>query len=247
MPLPRIYQPVALTDSSEIYLDDGGIQHVKALRLREKDALILFNGEGKEYEGKITALNHRSTCVTLFSEQTPATEPRLKIHLLQAIARGERMDYIVQKATELGVTSISPLMTERCEVRLCAERLQKRQKHWQQIVISACEQARRVCIPKIHFPQSLTDSLNLNYTQAVALTLDPEGEQTLGDLDAVSLQTAPEIFILVGPEGGLTASEIQQAKGKGFKPLRLGPRILRTETAAPALLAALQAKWGDFL
>jgi 16S rRNA (uracil1498-N3)-methyltransferase len=147
MPLPRIYQPVALTDSSEISLDNWGISHVKALRLREKDLLILFNGEGKEYEGNITTLNNKTIRVQLFSEQKPATEPCLKIHLLQAMARGERMDYIIQKTTELGVTSITPLLSERCEVRLCAERLQKRQQHWQQIAISACEQARRVCVP----------------------------------------------------------------------------------------------------
>lgn len=243
----RIYQPTPLAIQTEISLDSWGMQHVKALRLRENDALIIFNGSDREYCGKITAISAKKIQVTLISEQKSLKESSLTIHLFQAISRGERMDYTIQKSTELGVTSITPLISERCEVRLSDERFQKRQQHWQQIAISACEQTGRTQIPTIHFPQSLSDALQNSTMEGLAIVLDPNETQTLENLSPYFEKTPPPISILIGPEGGLTTAEIELSKKHGFQGLRLGARILRTETAAPALLAALQAKWGDFL
>lgn len=180
-------------------------------------------------------------------QEISLAEPSLIIHLFQAISRSERMDYTVQKATELGVTSITPIISERCEIRLSTDRWQKRQQHWQQIAISACEQTGRTRIPSIHFPQPLTKALEELSDHSLALVFDLEETQTLESMNAHFDKKPKSIVILVGPEGGLTETEIALAKQKGFRGLRLGRRILRTETAGPTILAALHARWGDFL
>jgi 16S rRNA (uracil1498-N3)-methyltransferase len=244
MSLPRIYQPIPLSPNLEITLNAWGIQHLKALRLRTNDPLIIFNGDGYDYTGEIIRITTKEIHVQLTSQQTPPTESKLTLNLLQAVSRGERMDYTIQKSTELGITSITPIISERCEIKLSKDRWEKRQQHWQQIAISACEQTGRTKIPRIHFPKILSNALESK--AELAIILDPFAEQTLIDLEPCFKEKPPEISILIGSEGGFTATEIDFAQQNGFQPLRLGPRILRTETAAPALLAALHAKWGDF-
>ena len=245
MVTPRIYQNTTLFIGTEIQLDLWGVQHVKALRLRKNESLVLFNGDNTEYLAEIIHINPKEIRVKLISQQLSSKESCLTIHLLQAISRGERMDYTIQKSTELGVHTITPIISERCEIKLAEERLQKRQQHWQQIAISACEQTGRTHVPVIHFPKSLSDALKSR--QGLTIVLDPDEKQTLETLSPYFEETPPAISILIGPEGGLTTTEIQYAKKQGFQGIRLGPRILRTETAAPAFLAALQARWGDFL
>jgi len=243
--IPRIYQPIPLANQAEISLDKWGIQHLKALRLHQDDNIIIFNGDGFCYGGQITSITPKEIKIKLFSQEKPSTESSLTIHLLQAISRGERMDYTVQKATELGVTAIIPIISERCEVRLSHDRWQKRQQHWQQIAISACEQTGRTRIPTINFPTPLPDALQPG--NALALVLDPEENQTLADIESYFDKKPESIFILIGPEGGLSGAEVALAKQKNFQGIRLGPRILRTETAGVTMLAALHARWGDFL
>jgi 16S rRNA (uracil1498-N3)-methyltransferase len=243
--IPRIYQSQALKIQREISLDAWGIQHVKALRLQAANKLIIFNGDGVEYLGQINTINKKSIEVALLSEQACAREPSLNLHLIQAISRGERMDYTVQKATELGVASIIPVISERCEVKLTPERLEKRQSHWQQIAISACEQTGRNQIPTVHSPKPFSQALR--HSGGLALALDPDAAQTLSALVIDFPQLPSSVFILIGPEGGLTPTEIQLAKQHGFYGLRLGKRVLRTETAGPVVLAVLHAYWGDFL
>ena len=245
MSLPRIYQSIPLICETEITLNSWGMQHLKALRMHQDDPLIVFNGDGYEYPGKIIQITTKAVRVQLISQQTPLTESTLTLNLLQAISRGERMDYTIQKSTELGVTSIVPIISERCEIRLSSERWLKRQQHWQQIAISASEQTGRTRIPQIHFPEMLSNALD--NPAELAIILDPFAKQTLTDLVPHFEKKLPAISILIGSEGGFTATEINFASQKGFQALRLGSRILRTETAAPALLAALHAKWGDFV
>lgn len=247
MVIPRIYQPIELADQTEISLDPWGTRHIKALRLCISDDVVLFNGDDTNYFGKVISIESKTVKIKLVGHEISLAEPSLVIHLFQAISRSERMDYTIQKATELGVTSITPIISERCEIRLSTDRLQKRQEHWQQIAISACEQTGRTGIPSIHFPQSLAKTLEELRSHSLALILDPEGTETLASLNTDFDKKPESIIILVGPEGGLTATEIALAKQKGFKGIRLGRRILRTETAGPTMLAALHARWGDFI
>lgn len=245
MPLSRIYQPYPFANQTEITLDAWGVQHIKALRLRKGNPIIIFNGDGNDHHGTITEITTKKIQVEFTSKETPQKESKLILHLLQAISKGERMDYTIQKSTELGVTSITPIISERCEVHLSPERWEKRQRHWQQIAISACEQTGRTHIPMIHFPIPLTKILKNSTT--LAIILDPDAEHTLKNFAHYFEKQLPILSVLIGPEGGFSDTEINYAKQTGFQCLRLGPRILRTETAAPVLLAALHAKWGDFV
>ena len=239
---PRIHHPAPLFSGSSVQLHDTAANHVaRVLRLTAGAPLILFNGEGGEFEAHIETIDKR--CVTArVGHHNPRTcEPPLELWLAQGISRGERMDYTVQKAVELGVSRIIPLFTERCGVQLGGERLEKRVHHWQAVVISACEQSGRNRVPEIAAPRALQAWLAEPST-GLALVLDPEADSSLGALPAPS----GPVSLLIGPEGGLTDHEITLAKQAAYTGLRLGPRILRTETAAVAALAALLARWGDF-
>jgi 16S rRNA (uracil1498-N3)-methyltransferase len=167
-------------------------------------------------------------------------ESNLSIHLAIGISRGERMDLIVQKATELGVSEITPLFTERCEVKLSGERLDKKVNHWQQVAISACEQCQRNSLPSINAPVKI-EQWQVNCDASLKLVLHHRTDQSLSDMPPPSGQVA----LLIGPEGGLSEREIEQAISLGFSPLALGPRVLRTETAPLAAISILQSLWGD--
>lgn len=242
MRIPRIYHPAPLGHDASVLLDDKAANHVaRVLRLPVGAPLILFNGEGGEFEAVIDSVDKRHVSVRVGAFHATGREPPLELWLAQGVSRGEKMDYTVQKAVELGVSRIIPLFTERCGVQLSGERLDKRVQHWQAVASGACEQCGRNRVPEIAAPRPLRDWLAETAT-GLALVLDPQADTTLNALAA----PAGPVTLLVGPEGGLSDEEISLAKHAGYTGLRLGPRILRTETAALAALAALLTRWGDF-
>ena len=241
MRCPRIYTPQTLTPNSTIALDAEAAHHVaRVLRMQAGDELILFNGDGDEYRAAITNIDKRSVQVALGACDASERESPLAIHLGIAISKGERMDWVIQKATELGVAQITPLQTERVEVRLSGEREEKKSAHWRAIAISACEQCARNRIPALNAPQPLVAWLD-NVVADAKFVLHHRSEITLGSHAAKPKSVA----LLIGPEGGLSEMEIALAAKKNFAPLRLGPRVLRTETAPLAALSILQFLWGD--
>lgn len=211
----------------------------RVLRLTVGAAVQLFDGSGQEYIGELTSVTKKAVQVDLRECLDGLPESSLRIHLGQGLSRGERMDWAIQKATELGVAEITPLFTERCEVRLNDERMQKRLEHWQQIAISACEQCGRSKVPVIHAPQSLKD-WQASIEADLKLLLHPVAQPL------TEHATPSTLAFLIGPEGGLTEKEVAQASAHGFQPARLGPRVLRTETAPVVALSVAQQLWGDF-
>jgi 16S rRNA (uracil1498-N3)-methyltransferase len=241
MSSPRVYQNIPLSTGHEIVLDDNVIQHVvNVLRLKPDAELRLFNGDGYEYTALLTSQGKRKFGAAIQEKQPGAPESSCQITLGQAISRGEKMDYAIQKAVELGVFAIQPVVTTRIAVKLSAEILAKRQQHWQSIVISACEQSGRCVVPQVYMPISLENWLP-QCSQVLKLVLDPVAEQSLATLAT----KPPSVAVLIGPEGGFTSQEIQQAHHHDFLAMRLGPRILRTETATVCALSLLQYLWGD--
>jgi len=201
--------------------------------------LTLFDGQGLEFQAQLEQVDKRRATVSLQQQIVTDNESPLDILLMQGISRGERMDYAIQKAVELGVKRIMPVVTERCNVQLSGERAEKRLNHWQGVVISACEQSGRSFLPEL-LPVTPLNAALENADQACKLVLAPEASQGFS-----SLSKASQIALLIGPEGGLSDEEILQANETGFTGICLGPRILRTETASAAALAMVQAGWGD--
>lgn len=211
----------------------------RVLRLNAGDAVQLFDGSGVEYRGTLREVGKKGVTAELHERQDGLAEPALRIHLGQGMSRGERMDWAIQKATELGVAELTPLLTERCEVRLNEERADKRLAHWRQVAISACEQCGRSVLPVIHPPLALSDWLARTEAE-LRLVLHPVARP-------LSTHTSPQsLAFLIGPEGGLADAEIAQAEALGFQTARLGPRVLRTETAPVVALSVAQQLWGDF-
>lgn len=242
MSIARIYQPVSLQPGARIHLTDAASHHLsRVLRANLNDAVTLFNGEGGEYQTVIAEINKKGVIVTVNEFLPREAESPIQIHLLQGVARGEKMDFIVQKAVELGVNTITPVVTERCNVRLDKEREAKRLQHWQAVITSACEQSGRNRVPELLPTQSLSAALE-SVQADVSYVLSPHVTKKLSET-----QTPPSrIALLIGPEGGLSENEIKLAISAGFISLNLGPRVLRTETAALAAIAALQYRYGDF-
>lgn len=243
MRIPRIYVPLPLTPGGEVELPAQAGEHVvRVLRLERGHPLRLFNGDGGEYAGEITALAKRVVSARVLKAIAESDrESPLRITLGQGIARGEKMDWVLQKATELGVARIVPLITERTEVKLDAERAERRLAHWQAVIAAACEQCGRNRLPELQAPIRLVDwAAALAGQEGLRLALDPHGDVAVRDLAAGNAAT-----LAVGPEGGLSAPDLAALAQAGFRGLRLGPRILRTETAGLAALAALQAIHGD--
>jgi 16S rRNA (uracil1498-N3)-methyltransferase len=243
MRIPRIYVPQTLRPGREVELPIQAGEHLaRVLRLDRGHPLRLFNGTGDEYAAELASLAKRSvTARVLESAAAEDRESPLRITLAQGIARGEKMDWILQKATELGVAAIVPVVTDRTEVKLDAERAERRVAHWEAVVASACEQCGRSRLPEISEPMKLGDwAASLDDAAGLRLALDPNGDRAPRDLPA-SLRAT----LAVGPEGGLSDHDLATLKAAGFHGLRLGPRILRTETAGLAALAAMQALLGD--
>ena len=244
MRIPRVYVAAPLVSGREIDLPVQAGEHlIRVLRLDRCHPLVLFNGDGAEYAGEIVALAKRSVIARVGDSRPQADrESPLQLVLAQGIARGEKMDWILQKATELGVGRIVPLITERTEVRLDAERAERRLAHWQAVLAGACEQSGRNRLPLLDAPVKLANwAAALGAEAGRRLALDPAGAVRPADLTALGAAT-----VVVGPEGGLSDQDLATLGQAGFEGLRLGPRILRTETAGLAAIAALQALHGDF-
>lgn len=240
MRIPRLYHPGPLHSGQETELDAAAAHYLgRVLRLTPGRSLILFNGEGGEYRASVIELGKKRARVLVESFDPLERESALDLHLGIAISRGERMDWILQKATELGVSAVTPLFSERTEVRLAGERLAKKRQHWQQILVSACEQCQRNRLPTLHPAQAL-DTWLPGVQADCRLVLHHRTEASLEH------PVRPDsVALLIGPEGGLSETEISQAEGAGFQPLALGPRVLRTETAPLAAISVLQYLWGD--
>ena len=211
----------------------------RVLRHAAGDAVQLFDGSGREYQGELIEVGKKAVRVELREAFDGLAESPLRIHLGQGLSRGERMDWAIQKATELGAGEITPILSERCEVRLRDERAGKRLAHWRQVAISACEQCGRSLLPVIHPPLELSAWLQ-RIEADLKLVLHPLAEPWASHAPPRSLA------FLIGPEGGLSDAEVEQAKRSGFHAARLGPRVLRTETAPVVALAVAQQLWGDF-
>lgn len=210
----------------------------RVLRHDVGDAVQLFDGSGREYRGKLVEVGKKRVCVELGESLDGLPESPLHIHLGQGLSRGERMDWAIQKATELGVAQITPIVSARCEVRLKDERADKRMAHWRQVAISACEQCGRSVLPLIHAPLELGAWLG-QVEAELKLVLHPVAEPW------VSHSPPRSLAFLIGPEGGLSDAEVEQARASDFHAARLGPRVLRTETAPVVALAVAQQLWGD--
>lgn len=240
----RFHSPEKLRVGATVKLSDNASIHAsKVMRLSAGDKLVLFDGSGFDFECELTSVQKNATQAKVLSALEINTESPLNITLLQGISSGDRMDYSIQKAVELGVKRIQPIATERSVVKLSAERAEKRLEHWQNIVISACEQCGRATVPQVLAPKTLAHYLaSDNQPNVTRILLNPIGAKRLAELTKPS----SEIQLLIGAEGGLSQSEIDLATSQGFQSVILGPRILRTETAGPTSIATLQALWGDF-
>ena len=247
---PRIYQKSTFTLNQTVKLSDDAFGHlIRVLRLRAGDPVSLFNGEeAYQYHGKLVDVSKKQASFEVLSKEAVTNESPLNIHLGQGISRGDRMDFTLQKSVELGVNTITPLFTERCGVKLTGERLAKKHQQWQKIVISACEQSGRCIVPIVRQPMLLNDWL-AEQTLALKVNLHPKAQHSI-----ISLPTLSEnddktenqrVRLLIGPEGGLNDEEINQASLANFQDVLLGPRVLRTETAALTAITALQCKFGD--
>lgn len=243
MSLPRFYVEVALALGARVPLPDAVSRHaLGALRLKPGAEVVLFNGDGSEYFG-VLDVKGSAAWVECRGRETPERESPLAVWLAQGISAGDRMDYTIQKAVELGVAGIVPLAMRRSVVKLDGERAEKRRRHWQNIVISACEQSGRNRVPEVRPIIGLNEWLaEVKASDASMFLLDPEGASRLAEL----AKPSGRIWLLAGPEGGFDAEERELAKLSGCRALRLGPRILRTETAALAAISAIQVVWGDF-
>ena len=239
----RFYHSGDLAARREIFLDEAATHHAaRVLRLKEEDAVVLFNGKGGEYPARITGIGKTKVTVVTGEWQNIERESPLQIILAQAVSSAEKMDLTVQKAVELGVTAIQPLASQRSVVRMDAARAQKRVEHWRKVTIAACEQCGRNRIPEIAEMVSLEKFLGKAENGALRLMLSPEGGLPFKQLE----YKGGGIILLVGAEGGFAPKEEQAARTAGFVAVTLGQRVLRTETAGLAALAAIQSLWGDF-
>ncbi len=241
MRISRIYTTQNLNADTTIQLADETAHYVgKVLRLRSGDSLVLFNSRDGEFVGQVSSVEKKAVVVTLGDRIENIADPQLPVHLGLGISRGERMDYAIQKATEAGVSVITPLLTERCEVKLKGDRVDNRLAHWEKIAISACEQSGRCVVPTIHSPVSLQDWLQIP-REGSCFVLDHRGSA------GFPANAKPDcVTLLVGPEGGLSDEEVAASIATGFQSVRLGPRVLRTETAPLIAIAIVQQLWGDY-
>ncbi|TDK21695.1 16S rRNA (uracil(1498)-N(3))-methyltransferase [Luteimonas aestuarii] len=243
MRMIRAYVDLLLEPGARVTLPEAAAGHlVRVLRLREGDPCVLFNGDGHDYDARLVEAGKRGVVAEIGTSRAVDNESPLRIVLLQGIARGEKMDLILQKATELGVARIVPVDAERTEVRLEGERLRKRVAHWHSVVASACEQCGRARLPGVDDPVAITNVATNAADASLRLTLDPLGTHRL---PALSISAPATIAVAIGPEGGWSPRDRAALEAAGFEGLRLGPRILRTETAGLSAIAALQAIHGD--
>lgn len=243
MRVNRAYLDAALSVGARVALPDGAAAHLlRVLRLDVGDGCVLFNGDGHDYDARIVAAGKRGGEVEVTGVRVVDVESPLRIVLVQGIARGEKMDWILQKATELGVAGFVPVGSERSEVKLAGERAGKRLAHWRSVVVAACEQSWRARVPDVAPPRPLAGALQALPGDSLRLSLDPGAGMAVASLPAPGDRT---VVVAIGPEGGWSPRDRATLAGAGFAGLRLGPRILRTETAGMAAIAALQSRFGD--
>ena len=240
--MPRFYVDFVLSPDSVVELPDNVVHHLNVLRVKNTEEIVLFNGNGKAYPALPEVLEKRRASVRILREEATDNESPLNITLVQAVSSAERMDFTLQKSVELGVAEIRPVISERCVVRLSGERAEKRVARWQEIVVSACEQSGRNIVPKVLPLTTYAQALQQLPQETTKLLMSLNRAQKLSD---VRPQSGKVVF-MVGPEGGWTEKEEQQAFDAGFQSVTLGKRVLRTETASLAAIAAMQTLWGDF-
>lgn len=240
--MPRFYVDFALSPDSVVELPDNVVRHLNILRVKNTEEIVLFNGNGKSYPALPEVLEKRRASVRILREEATDNESPLNITLVQAVSAAERMDFTLQKSVELGVAEIRPVISERCVVRLSGERAEKRVARWQEIVVSACEQSGRNIVPRVLPLTTYAQALRQLPQETAKLLMSLNRAQKLSD---VRPQSGKVVF-MVGPEGGWTEKEEQQAFDAGFQSVTLGKRVLRTETASLAAIAAMQTLWGDF-
>ncbi|RYV00908.1 16S rRNA (uracil(1498)-N(3))-methyltransferase [Shewanella sp. OPT22] len=241
MRIPRVYQAGSLAVGQSTLLDDDPAAHIgRVLRMQTGDKVSLFNGDGYDYLAEIIEASKKNVSVRVIEATENPTESPLQLHLGQVISRGDRMDFTLQKSVELGVTTITPLFSERCGVKLTGDRLAKKQQQWQKIVLSACEQSGRSVVPEVR-PAISLEAWCAEQSDALKLNLHPRANHGINGL---SLDNN-KVRLLIGPEGGLSKEEIDMTEQYQFTDILLGPRVLRTETAALTVISALQLKFGD--
>jgi len=243
----RFYYPDRLSNGAEVHLPaETGNHAVHSLRLGVGDPVVLFDGHGGEYKASISRIQRGIVTVKTENFVDRSAEAPLELILAQGLSSGERMDFTIQKAVELGITAIHPIATERSMMKLSGERATRKTRHWRKLAIAACEQCGRNRLVQVSEPVRFDVWLNQQSPapdmEELRILLSPDANGKLDGLPA----KATRIILLAGPEGGLSASETGAALRWNFQPVRLGPRILRTETAALAALAAIQLRWGDF-
>ncbi|MEN9478671.1 MAG: hypothetical protein RLZZ298_66 [Pseudomonadota bacterium] len=242
MNLPRFYCREALAPGAHIDLPEPVARHaVRVLRLPPGAAMVLFDGRGGEYEAHIQRIERERVVAELGAWRDVERESRLSVTLVQAVQAGDKMDFTIQKAVELGIKDIVPVDSRRSVIRLSGERAGKRVAHWQGVAAAACEQCGRNQVPNVAPLEKLENWLAKPAHEGLRLMLMPDAENTLASLPPVE-----NVQLLIGAEGGLDPQEVIAARQAGFQAVRLGPRVLRTETAGLAALAAMQALWGDF-
>lgn len=241
--MPRFYVDFALSPDSVVELPDNVVRHLNVLRVKNTEEIVLFNGNGKAYPALPEVLEKRRASVRILREEATDNESPLNITLVQAVSAAERMDFTLQKSVELGVAEIRPVISERCVVRLSGERAEKRVARWQEIVVSACEQSGRNIVPKVLPLTTYAQALQQLPQETTKLLMSLNRAQKLSDVQPQS----GKVVFMVGPEGGWTEKEEQQAFDAGFQSVTLGKRVLRTETASLAAIAAMQTLWGDFV
>ena len=242
MRLTRVYVEAPVTAGERVVVEGSAANHItRVLRLRSGDALTVFDGNGGEFAARIEEFRKDAVVVALEEHRPLDRESPLTLTLAQGISRGERMDWIIQKATELGTSRIVPLFTKRSMVRLDERQAERKLQHWRAIAVAACEQCGRNKVPELATPSDFFDVLPADSSGTTRLLLSPTGDLRIEDLQAVG----QAITVLIGPEGGLEDVEQEAALAAGFKAVRLGPRVLRTETAAIAALTIIQHRFGD--
>lgn len=243
MRLTRVYVEAPLAIGAELDLPEDVARHlVHALRLDTGDDCVLFNGDGHDHAATILSREKRRVRVHIRSREPRDTESVLAVILVQALARGEKMDWILQKTTELGVAQVFPVTSERSEVRLDADRAGKRDAHWRGVVAAACEQCGRARLPQLHAPTSLSAALAALPATSARFCLEPQADTAFA---TAGIERDQPVVVAIGPEGGWSPRDLAELDAAGFRGIRLGPRVLRTETAGVAALAALQALAGD--
>lgn len=240
----RFYHPTVLTVDTQVQLSPEATHHcVNVLRLKVNEPIVLFDGSGKEYASEIALCDRRNVTVDVQTEIALDPQSPLSLHLAQCVSKGDKMEWALQKATELGVTEITPVISERCSVKLDPQRWQKKHEQWLKILIGACEQCGRNTLPMLHPIISLREFVSQSTTQHRVL-LSPTAELSFNHCQA---EAGKGYRMLIGPEGGLSDAEIHLATEYGFKAYRFGRRILRTETATTAAIAVLQSRYGDLI